>query len=126
MFDMIGIPSQLASSTGVSSSSSPAADSKHTGDHAESKGTFRLALFPGDDDFFDENGGGKGGGGGYNANSSVIVIDGAAESKSLDKYLNDLDMKDNKRGGVRGSGGRRREAEEEEEDDLLALMDSIK
>ena len=31
--------------------------------------------------------------------NSIIEIDGAAESKTVDKYMRELDLKDNKRSG---------------------------
>ena len=73
---------------------------------------FKFNLFPG--------GGGDKDQGEDSGNFIMIDIDGSAGGKTLNDYLQDLDLKDEdfKAAGSKGSA--------EDEDDLLALMDSAK
>jgi hypothetical protein len=52
----------------------------------------------------------------------MIDIDGTADSKTFERYMQDLDLKEETGGGRAGA----KSVHDEEEDDLLALMDSCK
>ena len=66
-----------------------------------------------------EGGSSSKGGDSDNSNFIMIDIDGTADSKTFERYLQDLDLKDD---------GDKAGAKEsiDEEDDLLSLMDSCK
>lgn len=115
--------------TGVSSSSSycpchqgmgvSCVSSPSKSDAADSK-AFRINLFPDTGAFMKNEGGGSSkGGDSDNSNFIMIDIDGTADSKTFERYLQDLDLKDD---------GDKAGAKEsiDEEDDLLSLMDSCK
>lgn len=86
-------------------------------DIAESK-AFRINLFPDTDGFMKGDGGGSKGSddeGGGSSNFIMIDIDGTADSKTFQRYMQDLDLEE--------EGGRAKQGPDED-DDLLALMDS--
>ena len=93
-----------------SSSKSDAADSK----------PFRINLFPDTGAFMKGDGGGSSKGGEDESSNFIMIdIDGAADSKTFERYLHDLDLKeDGDRAGAKQT--------HDEEDDLLSLMDSCK
>jgi hypothetical protein len=89
-------------------------------DMAESK-AFRINLFPDTDAFMKSEGGGSKGDS-DSSNFIMIDIDGTADSKTFERYMQDLDLKEETGGGRVGA----KSVHDEEEDDLLALMDSCK
>jgi hypothetical protein len=94
--DLLGMNSSTSSSSKDDSDAKP----------------FKLNLFP---DSFDSKGGDEKGG-----NSIIMIdIDGAADSKSLSYYMEELDLKEDYKADAKGSSI-------DDEDDLLSLMDSAK
>ena len=92
-------------------------NSSSKSDIAESK-AFRINLFPDTDGFMKGDGGGSKGSddeGSGSSNFIMIDIDGTADSKTFERYMQDLNLEE--------EGGRAKQGPDEE-DDLLALMDS--
>lgn len=89
-------------------------------DAAESK-AFRINLFP-DNNSFAKNESSKGDEE-EGSNFIMIDIDGAADSKTMERYMQDLDLKDADC-GQNAAGSKHNQ--DEDDDDLLALMDSCK
>ena len=85
---------------------------------AEAK-PFKINLFP--DLNFDKADGKDSGSGSASSNIIIIDIDGSADTKSFNRYLQELNLDDEKD----AKPGRKIVADEEE-DDLLALMDASK
>lgn len=91
-------------------------------DMGESK-AFRINLFPDTDGFMKSEGGGSGSKGDSESSNFIMIdIDGTADSKTFERYIEDLDLKEESEGGRAGA----KNSHDEEEDDLLALMDSCK
>jgi hypothetical protein len=90
------------------------------GEPSEAK-HFKINLFP--DSGFDQKGGdgkegGDGGdGSGGSSNFIMIDLDATADAKTMQSYMEDLDLKDDVKASAKGG---------DDEDDLLALMDSAK
>jgi hypothetical protein len=81
---------------------------------SSSNNTFRMSLFVDEDDLFDTN---------RSSNSiKTSIIDGRADSKSLDQYMKDLGL-DYK---IENRKIQRNENKTGDYDDLLTLMDSVK
>ena len=94
----------------ASSSKSDAADSK----------AFKINLFPDTGAFMKGEGEGSSKGGDDDSSNFIMIdIDGTADSKTFERYLQDLDLKED---------GDSADAKQtlEDEDDLLSLMDSCK
>ena len=86
-------------------------------DTADAK-SFKINLFPDSGGFMKSDG--SKGNDDENSNYIMIDIDGTADSKTFDRYMEDLDLKEPQGGDRAGSKN------DAEEDDLLALMDSCK
>ena len=85
-------------------------------DIAESK-AFRINLFPDNNSFIKSE---TSKGDDEESNFIMIDIDGTTDMKTLDRYMEDLDLKE-----VQGNSGSKSTADQDD-DDLLALMDSCK
>lgn len=86
---------------------------------ADSK-AFRINLFPENNSFMKSGGSKIDDDGG--SNFIMIDIDGTADTKTFERYMEDLDLKDSQ-GSLRADS---KGQVEEGDDDLLALMDSCK
>lgn len=88
-------------------------------DMAESK-AFRINLFPDNNSFMKSEGSKTDEDG--SSNFIMIDIDGTADTKTFERYMEDLDLKDSHGSGRADS----KDQVDEDDDDLLALMDSCK
>jgi hypothetical protein len=105
--DLLGIPSALSSP----STKGEQAESKH----------FKINLFP-DPSGFMKNDGSKEDSNEESSNFIMIDIDGTADTKTFESYMNDLDLKDSDSGDSKAGS----KQVDDDDDDLLALMDSCK